>query len=114
MSSVAHEVALGKSWSRKPKGGLLFTTLRYSFKPSSVNWKAKGKLDVSGQKADVTMPSISGAASKTVFTGSTDAHKTTTCMLIQDRDGTWRLERMNYNIKNLKTERDQPFLNKRR
>ena len=116
---IQHKVALGATWKDKSASGL--TTLRYGFKTTSVDWKKPGRVTTAGGKAEVRMPKLMTAGTpapksgaETVFVGSVEAHKSTVCLLIQMEDGSYHLERAHRNIKNLTTERDQPFLAKRR
>ena len=112
---IAHTVALGSSWKRSGSAPQL-TTLRFAFKPTDCDWKRPGKVTSKGGKAEVRMSKLEGArsGSRGVFTGAAEAAKTTMCFLIQDADGKWRLERAYRHIRNLTSERDQPFLANKR
>ena len=101
-AGVKYEVAIGES-VRRPDSAAGHHTLRYSFKPSSADYTKTAKLKISGQSAEVRVPSTGGK--EIVFNGKADAHKKTEFVLICDADGAWRLERLGQSIKNLKAER---------
>ena len=94
-AGVAYDVTIGKS---------LHHTLRYSFKPSSIDATKRGKLNVRGPSVELKMPSTNGGS--VVFAGKSSEHKSSEYMLVC-RKGEWTLERLGHNILNLKAEREE-------
>lgn len=97
---MTYKVTKGASFSKTAEAKL--HTLRYSFKPQSVSKASKGRLQVNGHEAILT----SDGPPKVVFEGNVESHKTSEFALICDADGSWRLERLGSNIKNLMVQRD--------
>ncbi|XP_071454753.1 ELL-associated factor 2 [Hetaerina americana] len=96
------DLKLGPSFSNK---GTAFHTIRYDFKPASVDVSKMATVDV-GQKGSVTVtvPHLDGAGTPhTVFKGSRRPY-TKECVLIIDRNtGEMTLEKLSCNIQVKKT-----------
>ncbi|KAG8229515.1 hypothetical protein J437_LFUL004921 [Ladona fulva] len=96
------ELKLGPSFSNK---GTAFHTIRYDFKPASVDLSKMATVDM-GQfgSVTVTVPHLDGAGTPhTVFRGNRKEY-TKECVLIIDRNtGEITLEKLSYNIQVKKT-----------
>lgn len=100
-----HEIKLGSTFTSDPKSSLSFHTLKYDFKPASVDLSKPATLDVSSNKqVTVTVPHLdSSSVSKTVFKGN-QRNYTKECVLIIDKvTGEITLEKVHYNIQVKKT-----------
>ena len=100
----SHQVTVGASFGAA--AAATHHTLRYSFKPTSVQWAQRGSLAIRGEGATLTMPATS-ASGTVVFRGKVGPPKTSECVLIC-RDGRWTLERLRSNFLHLKAEREDP------
>mmetsp|Transcript_38210 Transcript_38210/g.76554 ORF Transcript_38210/g.76554 Transcript_38210/m.76554 type:complete len:156 (-) Transcript_38210:90-557(-) len=78
-----------------------FDTLRYNFKPASAAAADRGRLRLSsgGHVKLSTIPTAS--AGGVIFDGNSEDHRHTAFALVCDRNGIWRLERLQRSIKNL-------------
>ena len=101
---ISHEVTVGASFGKADAA--THHTLRYSFKPTNVQWAKRGSLAIRGEGATLTMPSTSASGSL-VFRGKVAPPKTSECVLIY-RDGKYTLERLRSNVLHLKAEREDP------
>ncbi|XP_050426190.1 ELL-associated factor 2-like [Adelges cooleyi] len=100
------QLKFGSTFSGKGPG---FHTLRYDFKPASVdvNKPASVDIDPSNREVTVTVPNFEGAgAAHTVFKGSHKDYTTKECVLIIDHaTGEITLEKLTTNVQ-LKTTRN--------
>ncbi|XP_062906026.1 ELL-associated factor 2 isoform X1 [Mobula hypostoma] len=98
-----HVLKLGGSFDKQPKCG--FHTIRYDFKPASIDTTCEGDLEVGkGEQITITLPNIEGSTPPmSVFKGSKRPyHKE--CILIVNHDtGEYRLEKLSSNITVKKT-----------
>ena len=101
---ISHEVSVGASFGKADAA--THHTLRYSFKPTNVQWAKRGSLAIRGEGATLTMPATSASGSL-VFRGKVAPPKTSECVLIC-RDGKYTLERLRSNVLHLKAEREDP------
>ena len=85
--------------------GTVMHTLRYSFKPSSGDWKKCAEVTLRGQNAEVCVPSTLGT-NDLLFRGKAETHRTTECLLMCDAEGKWTLTRLSRSLKNLVPERE--------
>lgn len=101
--NVRHEVTVGTSFAQGAPRTM--HTMRYNFKPTSAEWKRRGRLRIRDKSAKVLMPVV-GSKQQMTFSGNVEQHRPSECLLIRDNDGKWRIERLGMNIKNLKQERE--------
>ncbi|KAK2850154.1 hypothetical protein Q7C36_008937 [Tachysurus vachellii] len=98
-----HVLKLGETFEKQPKSA--FHTVRYDFKPASIDTTCEGDLEVGkGEQVTITLPNLEGStAPVTVFKGSKRPY-TKECILIVNHDtGEYRLEKLNSNISVKKT-----------
>lgn len=104
LGNKVHELKLGSTFSTsKPRTS--FHTLKYDFKPASVDLSKVATLDVSSNnQVTVTMPHLdSSGVPKTVFKGN-QRNYTKECVLIIDKvTGEIKLEKLHHNIQVKKT-----------
>ena len=100
-ANVTHSVAVGESF--RGSSAKKIHTLRYNFKPEKADFKRGGKLKLQGASVELSVPSTSGG--QLVLSGNSEPHKEVECALICDAGGSWRIEKLDRNIKNLKQER---------
>ncbi|KAF7271810.1 ELL-associated factor [Rhynchophorus ferrugineus] len=103
LGNEIRELKIGQSFTN-PKSKA-FHTVRYDFKPASVDTSKKASLDVGdNQQVTVTVPHLDGAGTtQTVFKGSQRPY-TKECVLIIDRvTGEITLEKLTCNIQVKKT-----------
>jgi hypothetical protein len=101
---VKYNVQLGTSLHSRSRSRC--HTLRFSFKPTSCSTaKRRGRISIEDEKAGVSLPTSNGA--DVTFSGKAEAHKKTEFLLLCSADGTWRLEKMGRNIKNLQLQRSE-------
>jgi len=93
-------VERGDSWNSQ-KG---FATLRYAFKPASVDETKQGVLSKDGDSIVVELPTMNGE--KTVLRGGTTKPKETECLLIWDGK-TLKLEPMTTQVVELRHSREE-------
>ena len=98
-----HEVRMGVSFRNSAAAHHI---LRYSFKPSHVDWKQRGQLTHRGEGVELRMPKAEGSGS-VVFHGKGAQAKASGCLLVCI-NGKWTIERVRSNYLNLKAERDDP------
>lgn len=98
-----HVLKLGETFERHPKSA--FHTVRYDFKPASIDTTCEGELEVGkGEQVTITLPNLEGSSAPvTVFKGSKRPY-TKECILIVNHDtGEYRLEKLSNNITVKKT-----------
>mmetsp|Transcript_16897 Transcript_16897/g.43385 ORF Transcript_16897/g.43385 Transcript_16897/m.43385 type:complete len:146 (-) Transcript_16897:162-599(-) len=95
-------VARGGSFANRD--GPSLHTLRYAFKPESVDRAKSGWLRIASRGAvELRVPT---ASRDVIFNGHEEEYKTTELVLIRDSHGAWRLERLTRNVKNLTVARE--------
>ncbi|CAH2018873.1 unnamed protein product [Acanthoscelides obtectus] len=103
LGNEVRELKIGQSFTN-PKS-TAFHTVKYDFKPASVDTNKKATVDVAGNnQVTVTVPHLDGAGvPQTVFKGSQRPYQKE-CVLIIDRaTGEITLEKLSYNIQVKKT-----------
>ncbi|KAH3835357.1 ELL-associated factor 1-like [Dreissena polymorpha] len=95
-----HELKFGSSFD--PKSKLAYHSIRYDFKPASVDTSREATLEIGeGHHVTLTVPSVEGSG--IVYKGNKRPVQKE-CVLIIDHDtGTFTLERLNNNINVKKT-----------
>ncbi|CAG9861103.1 unnamed protein product [Phyllotreta striolata] len=114
LGTEIRELKIGQSFIN-PKSKA-FHTIKYDFKPASVDTSKKATVEVAGgNQVTVTVPHLDGAGiPQTVFKGSQKPY-TKECVLIIDRvTGEITLEKLNCNIqvKKTRSEYSKPHLSK--
>jgi len=99
---VRLSVARGATFTSRDPPSL--HTLRYAFKPESVARASSGRLRFAARGAVELR--VATEAKEVVFNGNTEDHKSTEFALICDSDGSWRLEKLSKNIKNMTVSRE--------
>nr|XP_056717253.1 ELL-associated factor 2-like [Euleptes europaea] len=94
---------LGDSFERQPR--CAFHTVRYDFKPASIDTSCEGDLEVGkGEQVTITLPNIEGSAPPvTVFKGSKKPYQKECILIINHDTGECRLEKLSSNITVKKT-----------
>ncbi|XP_077176654.1 ELL-associated factor 2 [Paroedura picta] len=94
---------LGDSFERKPR--CAFHTVRYDFKPASIDTSCEGDLEVGkGEQVTITLPNIEGSTPPvTVFKGSKKPYQKECILVINHDTGECRLEKLSSNITVKKT-----------
>ncbi|KAJ7345893.1 hypothetical protein JRQ81_001843 [Phrynocephalus forsythii] len=94
---------LGHSFERKPR--CAFHTVRYDFKPASIDTTCEGELEVGkGEQVTITLPNIEGStAPVTVFKGSKKPYQKECILIINHGTGECTLEKLSSNITVKKT-----------
>ncbi|XP_063698017.1 ell-associated factor Eaf [Culicoides brevitarsis] len=108
LGNDVHPLKLGSSFSNS-QARETFHTIKYDFKPASVDTSKPGKLDVSSNyQVTVTVPHLDGSGvPNTVFKGPTRDYSKKDCLLIINRDtNEITLERLtcNVNVKKTRSE----------
>uniref|UniRef100_A0A336LNR2 Ell-associated factor Eaf n=1 Tax=Culicoides sonorensis TaxID=179676 RepID=A0A336LNR2_CULSO len=108
LGNDVHPLKLGSSFNNAPSRET-FHTIKYDFKPASVDTSKPGKLDVSSNyQVTVTVPHLEGSGvPNTVFKGPTREYSKKDCLLIINRDtNEITLERLtcNVNVKKTRSE----------
>eukprot|EP00092_Neocalanus_flemingeri_P103540 GFUD01132524.1.p1 GENE.GFUD01132524.1~~GFUD01132524.1.p1 ORF type:complete len:449 (+),score=148.41 GFUD01132524.1:71-1417(+) len=113
----AHQLKIGKSFEKKG-GNSVYHSIRYDFKPVSVDEDRMGKLEVQENKSvSVTLPHIDGHGA-TNYKGNAKPANTKDCILVIDHEtGELTLERISNQIMLKKTraekaEKQSNFLDK--
>lgn len=98
-----HELKLGSSFDQKSKVG--FHSIRYDFKPASVDTTQDSTVDVGeGHKITVTVPHVEGAGTDhTVYKGNKRQCLKECVLIIDHQTGTFTLEKLTNNIQLKKT-----------
>lgn len=104
LRNEVREFRLGRSFSRS--GNVAFHSVRYDFKPASVDTTKMASVDVGeGHQVTVTVPHIEGSGtSQTVFKGSKKPYLKECVLIVDHNTGEITLERLSQNI-NLKKTR---------
>lgn len=94
--SRQHELKLGKSFQEDNSCG--FHTIRYDFKPASVDYSREAALDVGeSNEVNITFPNAENKGS-TVFGGSKKPYQKECVLIFDHRTGEFTLERLSCNI----------------
>lgn len=94
---------LGETFEKQPRVG--FHTIRYDFKPASIDTSCEGDLEVGkGEQVTITLPNLEGStAPMTVFKGSKKPYLRECILIVNHDTGECRLEKLNSNISVKKT-----------
>ncbi|XP_019409893.1 PREDICTED: ELL-associated factor 2 [Crocodylus porosus] len=94
---------LGESFENQPR--CAFHTVRYDFKPASIDTSCEGDLEVGkGEQVTITLPNIEGSTPPvTVFKGSKKPYLKECILIINHDTGECRLEKLSSNITVKKT-----------
>ncbi|KAM3917226.1 ELL-associated factor 2 isoform 1-T2 [Leptodactylus fuscus] len=94
---------LGESFEKQPRCG--FHTIRYDFKPASIDTSCEGDLEVGkGEQVTITLPNLEGStAPVTVFKGSKRTYLRECILIVNHDTGECRLEKLSSNISVKKT-----------
>ncbi|XP_042637331.1 ELL-associated factor 2 [Orycteropus afer afer] len=94
---------LGESFEKQPR--CAFHTVRYDFKPASIDMSCEGDLEVGkGEQVTITLPNIEGSTPPvTVFKGSKKPYVKECILIINHDTGECRLEKLSSNITVKKT-----------
>ncbi|KAM4026054.1 ELL-associated factor 2 [Anomaloglossus baeobatrachus] len=89
---------LGESFEKQPRCG--FHTIRYDFKPASIDTSCEGDLVVGkGDQVTITLPNLEGStAPLTVFKGSKRSYLRECILIVNHDTGECRLEKLSSNI----------------
>jgi len=102
----AHRLKLGKSFetNRAGSGAPVYNSIRYDFKPTSIDQEGLGTLEVKdGRSVAVSLPHSDGVG-QTTYKGNTEPAPAKDCVLIIDHEtGELTLERVTNNIRVKKT-----------
>ncbi|KAJ8407142.1 hypothetical protein AAFF_G00288180 [Aldrovandia affinis] len=98
-----HVLKLGETFEKQPKSA--FHTVRYDFKPASIDTACEGELEVGkGEQVTITLPNLEGStAPVTVFKGSKRPYMKECILIVNHDTGEYRLEKLNSNIAVKKT-----------
>lgn len=98
-----HVLKLGETFEKQPKSA--FHTVRYDFKPASIDTSCEGELEVGkGEQVTITLPNLEGStAPVTVFKGSKRPYMKECILIVNHDTGEYRLEKLNSNITVKKT-----------
>jgi len=104
-----HNLKIGKSFEKKGGGNSVYHSIRYDFKPVSVDEERKGVLEVGENKSvTVNLPHLDGV-SQTNYKGNAKPANTKDCILIIDHEtGELTLERITNQIMVKKTRSAAP------
>ncbi|KAI5948589.1 ELL-associated factor 2 isoform X1 [Manis javanica] len=89
---------LGESFEKHPR--CAFHTVRYDFKPASIDTSCEGELEVGkGEQVTITLPNIEGSTTPvTVFKGSKKPYLKECILIINHDTGECQLEKLSSNI----------------
>ncbi|XP_031446148.1 ELL-associated factor 1 isoform X1 [Phasianus colchicus] len=98
-----HPLQLGESFERRPKAS--FHTIRYDFKPASIDTSSEGEIQVGkGDDVTITLPHIPGSTPPmTVFKGNKRPYQKDCVLIINHDTGEYVLEKLSSNIQVKKT-----------
>ncbi|KAK5889971.1 hypothetical protein CesoFtcFv8_013544 [Champsocephalus esox] len=98
-----HVLKLGETFEKHPKSG--YHTVRYDFKPASIDTSCEGELEVGkGEQVTITLPNLEGSSAPvTVFKGSKRPYMKECILIVNHDTGEYRLEKLNSNIAVKKT-----------
>lgn len=93
-----HVLKLGETFEKHPKSG--YHTVRYDFKPASIDTTCEGELEVGkGEQVTITLPNLEGSSAPvTVFKGSKRPYMKECILIVNHDTGEYRLEKLNSNI----------------
>ncbi|NP_001080524.1 ELL associated factor 2 S homeolog [Xenopus laevis] len=96
-------LVLGESFEKQPRSG--YHTIRYDFKPASIDTSCEGNLDAGkGEQVTITLPNIEGSTTPiTVFKGSKRPYLRECILIVNHNTGECRLEKLSSNISVKKT-----------
>ncbi|KAF0300975.1 Ell-associated factor Eaf [Amphibalanus amphitrite] len=102
-----HELVIGASFSKGNKG-TAFHSVRYDFKPASVDPSKTATVDVGdNHSVTVTVPHIEGT-NHTVYRGNSRPYQKECVLIVDHETGDIRLERLTENIQVKKTRSEGP------
>uniref|UniRef100_A0A3P9IDT7 ELL associated factor 2 n=1 Tax=Oryzias latipes TaxID=8090 RepID=A0A3P9IDT7_ORYLA len=98
-----HVLKLGETFEKPPKSA--YHTVRYDFKPASIDTTCEGELEVGkGEQVTITLPNLEGSSAPvTVFKGSKRPYMKECILIVNHDTGEYRLEKLNSNIAVKKT-----------
>ncbi|XP_013881175.1 ELL-associated factor 2 [Austrofundulus limnaeus] len=98
-----HILKLGETFEKHPKSA--YHTVRYDFKPASIDTACEGELEVGkGEQVTITLPNLEGSSAPvTVFKGSKRPYMKECILIVNHDTGEYRLEKLNSNIAVKKT-----------
>ncbi|XP_056332200.1 ELL-associated factor 1 [Danio aesculapii] len=98
-----HVLKLGDSFEKRPKSS--FHTIRYDFKPASIDTSCEGDLQVGkGDEVTITLPHIPGSTPPmTVFKGNKRPYQKDCVLIINHDTGEFMLEKLSSSIQVKKT-----------
>ncbi|RVE58351.1 hypothetical protein OJAV_G00208570 [Oryzias javanicus] len=98
-----HVLKLGETFEKTPKSA--YHTVRYDFKPASIDTTCEGNLEVGkGEQVTITLPNLEGSSAQvTVFKGSKRPYMKECILIVNHDTGEYRLEKLNSNIAVKKT-----------
>ncbi|XP_029480329.1 ELL-associated factor 1-like isoform X1 [Oncorhynchus nerka] len=100
-----HVLKLGESFEKRPKSS--FHTIRYDFKPASIDTSCEGELQVGkGEEVTITLPHIPVRGSTppmTVFKGNKRPYQKDCVLIINHDTGEYMLEKLSSSIQVKKT-----------
>ncbi|XP_072572391.1 ELL-associated factor 1 [Paramormyrops kingsleyae] len=98
-----HVLKLGESFEKRPKSS--FHTIRYDFKPASIDTTCEGELQVGkGDEVTITLPHIPGSTPPmTVFKGNKRPYQKDCVLIINHDTGEFMLEKLSSSIQVKKT-----------
>ncbi|XP_003222239.1 ELL-associated factor 1 [Anolis carolinensis] len=98
-----HPLQLGESFERHPKAS--FHTIRYDFKPASIDTSCEGELQVGkGDEVTITLPHIPGSTPPmTLFKGNKRPYQKDCVLIINHDTGEYVLEKLSSSIQVKKT-----------
>lgn len=98
-----HVLKLGESFEKRPKSS--FHTIRYDFKPASIDTSCEGELQVGkGDEVTITLPHIPGSTPPmTVFKGNKRPYQKDCVLIINHDTGQFMLEKLSSSIQVKKT-----------
>ncbi|XP_071253455.1 ELL-associated factor 1-like isoform X4 [Salvelinus alpinus] len=98
-----HVLKLGESFEKRPKSS--FHTIRYDFKPASIDTSCEGELQVGkGEEVTITLPHIPGSTPPmTVFKGNKRPYQKDCVLIINHDTGEYMLEKLSSSIQVKKT-----------
>lgn len=98
-----HVLKLGDTFENHPESA--YHTVRYDFKPASIDTACKGELEVGqGEQVTITLPNLEGSSAPvTVFKGSKRPYMKECILIVNHDTGEYRLEKLSSNIAVKKT-----------
>jgi len=92
-----HDLRLGNSFDRN--SNTAFHSIRYDFKPASVDTTKEAHVEVSKGQVTVTVPHVEeSSTSHTVFKGNTQPSQRECVLIIDHETGTFTLEKLSAKI----------------